>query len=250
MFNREKRQGGNALPFFLKILIIMARKRSGRKAARKQKRQIRQTARASKQQKRVLGRVARQQQRVDLRQKRKGQRIMARDARKVARLSKKQVKRLERIYGDMSAEDINALNEIEPYMPEMVAELEDAGIELNDPQDEVEVATRYVAAQDPEYAEEHEEEIDEAYIYDDEDEDYLEHAEKEKKRKKNLGKIAGFLGETAARAVGYFAPETRGTAAGQFKRSYTKQTAADFLGGNTMLLVAAVLVAAFLIFRK
>ena len=229
----------------------MARKRrSGRKAARKQKRQLRQSARAAKQQKRVAGRIARQEQRVALRQKRKSQRIQARDTRKTARMSKKQAKRLERIYGDMSSEDMNALNEIEPYMPEMVAELEDAGIELNDPQDEVEVATRYVAAQEPEYAKEHEEEINEAYIYDDEDEDYLEHAEKQKRRKKNLGKIAGFLGETAARAVGYFAPETRGTAVGQFKSSYTKQTAADFLGGNTMLLVAALLVTAFLIFKK
>lgn len=226
------------------------RKKSGRKAARKQKRQLRQSARASKQQKRVAGRIARQEQRVALRQKRKSQRIQARDNRKTARVSKKQAKRLERIYGDMSAEDIQALNEIEPYMPEMVAELDEAGIELNDPTDEVEVASRYVAAQEPDYAAEHEEELNEAYIYDDEDDDFLEHAEKEKKRKRAYGKIAGFLGETAARAVGYFAPETKGTAAGQFKSSYAKQTAADFLGGNTMLIVAAVLVAAFLIFKK
>lgn len=79
----------------------------------------------------------------ELRQKRQEARVRARDQRKTARLSKKQAKKLQDIYGDMSPEEINAINEIQPLVGAMKDELEDRGVPLEDEEDPIEIANKF-----------------------------------------------------------------------------------------------------------
>jgi len=67
----------------------------------------------------------------------------AKGQRKMAKLSKRNAKKLGKIYGDLNPEEINEMNKIQPYVGAMVQELQDAGIEVNNQDDPIEVAGTY-----------------------------------------------------------------------------------------------------------
>lgn len=62
---------------------------------------------------------------------------------KEAKLSKKQAKKLNKIYGDLNPDDINAINQVQPYVADMNRQLEDNGIPVEDSNDPIEVTTKY-----------------------------------------------------------------------------------------------------------
>jgi len=78
-----------------------------------------------------------------LRQKRQEDRIYAKDAMIRAKDAKKYAKKMKKAYGDMSPEEVHALNEIQPVLPKMAEELAKNDIPVTDPNDAVEVATKY-----------------------------------------------------------------------------------------------------------
>ena len=95
-------------------------------------------------------RAARQQRRVsqaETRQKRKQSVYEAKQRKKeqkqLARQSVKGAKKLEKIYGKMSPEEVNAINEITPLVGAMNKQLIDKGIIPNDETDPIEVSNLY-----------------------------------------------------------------------------------------------------------
>lgn len=78
-----------------------------------------------------------------LRRKRQEDRIYAKDAMIRAKDAKKYAKKMKKAYGDMSPEEVQALNEIQPVLPKMAEELAKNDIPVSDPNDAVEVATKY-----------------------------------------------------------------------------------------------------------
>jgi len=78
-----------------------------------------------------------------LRQKRQEDRIYAKDAMIRAKDAKKYAKKMKKAYGDMSPEEVQALNEIQPVLPKMAEELAKNDIPVSDPNDAVEVTTKY-----------------------------------------------------------------------------------------------------------
>lgn len=92
-----------------------------------------------------MGKAERQLRR-RLRKNLRRKRIEGRFAIKEAKLAKKYAKKMQKAYGDMSPEDVNALNSIAPVLPKMAEELEATGVQVNDPNDPVEVAVKYANA--------------------------------------------------------------------------------------------------------
>ena len=95
-------------------------------------------------------RAARQQRRIsqaETRQKRKQSVYEAKQRKKeqkqLARQSVKGAKKLEKIYGKMSPEEVNAINEITPLVGAMNKQLIDKGIIPNDETDPIEVSNLY-----------------------------------------------------------------------------------------------------------
>ncbi len=121
----------------------MGRLRSRMKAKRA-KRQERRSKRVASRDRRKDARVAKRERRSIARTDRRERRGMARDVRKTARLSKRQAKKLSKIYGDMSPEEIEEINSVQPYTGEMASQLQEDGVMLEDPTDTVEVASKYV----------------------------------------------------------------------------------------------------------
>ena len=78
-----------------------------------------------------------------LRQKRQEDRIYAKDAMIRAKDAKKYAKKMKKAYGNMTPEEVQALNEIQPVLPKMAEELAKNDIPVSDPNDAVEVATKY-----------------------------------------------------------------------------------------------------------
>lgn len=78
-----------------------------------------------------------------LRQKRQEDRIYAKDAMIRAKDAKKYASKMQKVYGSMSPEEVNALNQIQPVLPKMAEELQANNIPVSDPTDAVEVATKY-----------------------------------------------------------------------------------------------------------
>lgn len=60
-----------------------------------------------------------------------------------AKFSKKQAKKLKKIYGDLSPEEVNQINEIQPYVGGMASQLQEQGVEVENPDDPIEVAAKY-----------------------------------------------------------------------------------------------------------
>lgn len=60
-----------------------------------------------------------------------------------AKFSKKNARKLKKIYGDLDPNDINAINEIQPYVGGMAEQLGEAGVPLDNPDDPIEVTTAY-----------------------------------------------------------------------------------------------------------
>lgn len=126
----------------------------------------------------------------------KSNRQNAKDVRKNARVSVRQAKKLNKIYGDMTPEQVNEINKVQPYAGAMLDELESKGIPVNDEEDTVEIASKYAVAnddiQDPVSASD----ISDAYgENDDPDVSDFEHAEKSNRSKAiistGLGAIMG-----------------------------------------------------------
>lgn len=96
-------------------------------------------------------RRARRKARKDARQRRKQDMLdaeaEAKDSgkarKRMAKISKKQAKKLKKIYGDMTPEEIQQLNEINPLVPEMQKQVEEAGGTIENPDDPIEVAAKF-----------------------------------------------------------------------------------------------------------
>ena len=82
------------------------------------------------------------------RQDRKDRRAEARNQRKNARISKRNAKKLAKIYGDMTPEEANALNEIQPYVGAMKEELKEKEIPIDNEDDEIEIANKWAQNND------------------------------------------------------------------------------------------------------
>lgn len=136
-------------------------------------------------------RKARVNRRRERRLERQLKRIDARDAVKQAKMSKRFAKKMQKAYGDMSPEEVQALNEIQPVLPALNKELEAKGIEVNDPEDAVEVTAKYANA-NPQIEDVVEQEVIEgAYNFEDESFDDFDRA----KAKSILGSV--FTGAVA-----------------------------------------------------
>jgi len=86
---------------------------------------------------------ARLKLRRELKRKRQEDRIYAKDAMIRAKDAKKYAAKMQKVYGSMSPEEVNALNQIQPVLPKMAEELQANNIPVSDPADAVEVATKY-----------------------------------------------------------------------------------------------------------
>jgi len=78
-----------------------------------------------------------------LKRKRQEDRIYAKDAMIRAKDAKKYAAKMQKVYGSMSPEEVNALNQIQPVLPKMAEELQANNIPVADATDAVEVATKY-----------------------------------------------------------------------------------------------------------
>jgi hypothetical protein len=86
---------------------------------------------------------ARLKLRRELKRKRQEDRIYAKDAMIRAKDAKKYAAKMQKVYGSMSPEEVNALNQIQPVLPKMAEELKANNIPVADATDAVEVATKY-----------------------------------------------------------------------------------------------------------
>jgi len=103
-------------------------------------------AREARKRRRELRRRLRQERReraITLREERRMRRLEARNQRKTAKISKRNAKRLKKIYGDLNPDEINEINKIQPYTGAMKEELERQGVELENPDDPIEVAAKF-----------------------------------------------------------------------------------------------------------
>lgn len=153
-------------------------------------------SKARRQQRQTLRR-ARKSNKTKVRSERKGSKFNAKNVRKSAKLSKKQAHKLTKIYGDMSPEEVNEINSVQPYAGAMRSELEENDVPVNDPDDTIEIASKYAVMN---------EDIDEPIEADDVENAYsenkdpnvsdFEHAEKREGSRSMIK--AGLTGVTAA----------------------------------------------------
>ena len=109
-----------------------------------------------------------QLKRKDNRVTRKEKRISARDQRKTARISARNAKKLGKIYGELSPEEVNQLNEIQPLVGAMSEELSQKGIPIQDEEDTIEIAAKYAQANDDIEDPLDEDEFEEAFVLEEE----------------------------------------------------------------------------------
>lgn len=79
----------------------------------------------------------------EMRDRLQEQRDNATEQRKTAKLSKRQAKKLNKIYGDLNPEEVNQVNEIQPYVGGMAQQLEENGVPVENSDDPIEVASKY-----------------------------------------------------------------------------------------------------------
>jgi len=206
-------------------------------------------------------RAKRKANKTQRRSDRKEKRFNARDQRKTARLSKRQANKLSKIYGDMSPEEINELNAIQPEVGAMSAELRANDVPINDEEDTIEIASKYAVMnediEDPVEADD----VEAAYSENrDPDVSDFEHAEKRSNSRSALK--AGLTGVTAALGS-YFGDLKQKQASGDnltpkeqalldAKRDITKQAVKNATTFNLqqvapLLILAAI---AFFVFKK
>lgn len=179
------------------------KKKNVRKAARQARVAQRQAAKGARQAARQATRQAKANARQVARVKRQDKRLNVRDAiqsgrqqKKLARKSVRNAKQLEKIYGDLSPEDVNAVNSLTPYVGAMQEILEERGVELEDPYDPIEVAAKF-EYNEPLIEEPFDyDELDAAYYSDEEDEEFENFfGERGKSIMKGvLGGISGAMG--------------------------------------------------------
>lgn len=87
--------------------------------------------------------LKRMKKRRQLRNKRKSEKEDARDVVERAKIAKKTAEQLKKVYGNMSPEEVQAINSVQPLMPKMVEELQNAEVPITNPNDPVEVTARY-----------------------------------------------------------------------------------------------------------
>jgi len=78
-----------------------------------------------------------------LKRKRKEEEVYSKDTIARAKKAVKYAEKMKKIYGSMSPEEVNALNQIQPVLPKMAEELKANNIPVTDATDAVEVATKY-----------------------------------------------------------------------------------------------------------
>lgn len=121
-------------------------------------------------------RVARKENRA----KRKELRVGARNQRKTAKISSRNAKKLSKIYGELSPEQVNELNKIQPYVGAMADELNEKGVPLDDDTDPIEVATKFSMNEESIENPMDEDEFQEAFI---DEEETFESLDKYNKRR-------------------------------------------------------------------
>lgn len=102
-------------------------------------------AKARKTQRKTL-KAGRKLNKTNNRSERKTNKQNARNVKKNAKISVKQAKKLNKIYGDMTPEQVNQINKVQPYAGAMLDELEAKGIPVNDEDDTVEIASKYAVS--------------------------------------------------------------------------------------------------------
>lgn len=122
----------------------MARKRKQKKVnpvkgLRKELRQQRRAANITARQERKANR---QMANIKAKEAKQQARIGARSQRQVSKVAVKNAKKLEKIYGEMQPEEVQALNDIMPYVPTMADQLADNHIPFNE-EDPIEVAATW-----------------------------------------------------------------------------------------------------------
>ena len=115
------------------------------------------------------GRVKTRGLRSELRAKRREARIRATDVKRRAKMSVKQAKKLKDIYGELSPEEVNAINEVQPLLPAMQDELDRKGIEY-DEEDPIETSVKFAQTTDEIEDPMDQEDYDELYCYENLDE--------------------------------------------------------------------------------
>lgn len=165
-------------------------KRQERRAKRQESRGRRKDARLKKREDASLRRTA-------LRGARAEARANARNQRKIARISKRNAKRLNRIYGDMSPEEVNEINQIAPYTGAMADELEQKGIPIENEDDPIEIASKYVQTSDEMGDPIDQDVYDDMYVNDEEDfESHFDYAKAKNTAGRALkGAFGGVLAE-------------------------------------------------------
>lgn len=163
----------------------------------KARRQQRQTARRSRKSEKTTRRSASKSLKQGNRSSRKDSRTNAKDLKKSAKISKKTAHKMSKIYGDMSPEEVNEINNVQPYSGAMKRELEEAGVPINDPEDTIEVASKYSVLNEDIDEPIEADDVEMAYSEnDDDDVNDFEHAEK--RQGSRVALKAGMAGVSAA----------------------------------------------------
>lgn len=126
----------------------MARKKTKAKSPRAKnpakglRKQLRQQRRAANITARQERKGNRQMANIKAKEAKQQARIGARSQRQVSKVAVKNAKKLEKIYGEMQPEEVQALNDIMPYVPTMADQLADNHIPFNE-DDPIEVAATW-----------------------------------------------------------------------------------------------------------
>jgi len=186
----------------------------------------------------------------------------ARFQRKFARVSKKNAKKLKKIYGDISPEEANEINKIQPYVGAMNEELNRQGVPVDDPEDTIEVAAKYnkVVNEDESIPEDV---YEDAYVPSSEEFEALESGNHLdffglfKKREQNKSKVAPYAGIIAGAFQGGVDAIQRKKNSGQALTPVENEILAtrnamkqDSGKGNMAMLLIIILLVGVIVYRS
>ncbi len=174
----------------------------GRLRARVQKNtQARHARQDQAQEARLKKKDAKQVKRQTNRYAKQTKRIEGRGVKQQARLSTRQAKKLGKIYGELDPEDVNRINQVQPYVGAMAEELQEDGVALEDPYDPIEVSAKYIQLNEDTDNPVDEEVYNNAFI--DTPEDFDSHFDWEKAKQTAKRALKGALGGIANEATSY-----------------------------------------------
>lgn len=179
------------------VKIAKSTKKSTKKVGRVEKRRTTGEARTEKRKNASIGRT----------EKRAGMSAIRTKKRAIVgqkRVTKRLQRKLEKKYGEVDDSVLDQIEDVAPYIPEMANSLQEDGIELEDPNDPIEVATKYVQT-DPDQPDPIPDDVyDDAFVNPDDmyfgtDEEF-EHFEW---KKIALGAVKGAFGSVASDATSH-----------------------------------------------